>query len=147
MYVHINVYINVYINVCIYYMGWKVPGFLMKTSVFWAKLYLFLNHSCLRGWWYSDFPTFRCPFCSTKHPSLRNTPQFPRWLPHSMWISFFGAIAWGLGTENSHWGPSLKNTVGEQSIRIVIAPIWTSLKDVYDGALSWRYKPKAKVAS
>jgi len=32
-----------------------------------------------------------------------------------------------LGTDNSRWGPSLENTVGEQPIRIVIGPIWSSL--------------------
>jgi len=32
-----------------YYIGWKVPGFLMKTSVFWAKLYLFLNIVAFEG--------------------------------------------------------------------------------------------------
>jgi len=131
-----------------YYMGWKVPGFLMKTSVFWAKLYLFLNIVAFEddtlG---SDFPTFRCPFCSMKRPSLRNTPRFPRWLPHSMWISFLGATAWGLGTDNSRWRLSLENTMGEQSIRIVIGPIWSiAFKDVCDGALSWWCRTKAKVA-
>jgi len=29
--------------------------------------------------------------------------------------------------DNSRWGPSLENTVREQSIRIVIGPIWPSL--------------------
>ena len=36
-------------DVLIYYMGWKVSGFLMKTSVFWAKLYLFLNIVAFEG--------------------------------------------------------------------------------------------------
>ena len=111
--------------------GLKSPGIFNENKRFWAKLYLFLNIAAFKGdTWYSDFPTFRCPFCSTKRPSvsfLRNTPRFPRWLPHSIWISFPGATAWGLGTDNSRWGPSLENTVGEQPIRIVIGPIWPSL--------------------
>jgi len=60
--------------------------------------------------------------------------------------SFPGATAWGLGTDNSRWGLSLENTVGQQLIRIVIANLAIAFKDVYDGALSWWYKTKAKVA-
>ena len=108
--------------------GLKSPGIFNENKRFLDKVIFIPQHSCLRGryTWYSDFPTFRSPFCSTKRPSLRNMPRFPRWLPHSMWISFPGA-AWGLGTDNSRWGPSLENTVGEQPIRIVIGPIWPSL--------------------
>jgi len=106
----------------------KSPGIFNENKRFLSKVIFIPQHSCLQGryTWYSDFPTFRCPFCK-KRPSLRNTPRFPRWLPHSMWISFPGATAWDLGTDNSRWGPSLENTVDEQSIRIVIGSIWPSL--------------------
>ena len=130
--IKIDIFFNSYLFLifCIlynYYRGWKVPGFLMKTSVFWAKLYLFLNIVAFEGDTLGIAIFQHFDFCSMKRPSLRNTPRFPRWLPHSMWISFPGATAWGLRTDNSRWGPSLENTVGEQSIRIVIGPIWPSL--------------------
>ena len=94
----------------IYYMGWKVLGFLMKTSIFWAKLYLFLNIVAFEGdiLGIAIFQHFNA-LSSTKCPSLRNTPRFPRWLPYSMWISFPEATAWGLGTDNSRWGRLLSS--------------------------------------
>jgi len=137
----------VYIYIYIYILhGLKSPEIFNENN-FLSKVIFIPQYSCLweRYTWYSDFPTFRCPFCSTKHPSLRNTSRFPRWLPHSMWISFSGATAWGLGTDNSRWGPSQKNTVSEQPIRIVIDPIWLSLSRT---CVTVRYHDgtKAKVA-
>jgi len=109
-------------------MGWKVPRFLMKTSVFWAKLYLFLNIVAFEGDTLSiaifqHFDTLSV---------VRNVQAFEICLSFRddfliRWISFSGATAWGLGTDNSRWGPSLENTVGEQPIRIVIGSIWLSL--------------------
>jgi len=79
-FIHIYVHTYVYTYMRTYYMGWKVPGFLMKTSVFWAKLYLFLNIIAFAGdtLGIAIFQHFRCPFCSTKRPSLRNTPRSRR---------------------------------------------------------------------
>ena len=96
-----------------YYMGWKVPGFLMKISVFWAKLYLFLNIVAFEGDTLG-IAIFQHFDALSVVRSFRNTPRYPRWLPHSMWISFPGATAWGLGTDNSRRGPSLENTVSNQ---------------------------------
>jgi len=52
--------------------GLKSPGIFNESKRFLGKVIFILQHSCLRGryTWYSDFPTFRCPFCSTKCPSL-----------------------------------------------------------------------------
>jgi len=114
-----------------------------ENKRFLGKVIFIPPHSCLRGryTWYSDFPTFRCPFCSTKRPSLRNTPRFPRWLPHSIWISFPGATAWGLGTDNSRWVAKsgeydgwATNSNRNCSNSVIV------FKDVCDGALSWWYR-------
>jgi len=133
----------IYIYIYIYhiYTTWteKSWDFWMKTSVFWAKLYLFLKLPSREYTWCSDFPTFRCPFCSTKRPSLRNTPWFPWWLPHSMCISFPGAIAW---EQIIVAGGQVWRIQGEQPIRIVI---WPSLSRTcvtmrYRDGTEWRRK-------
>ena len=119
----------IYYGIRIYLLhGLKSPGIFYENKRFLGKVIFIPQHNCLREryTWYSNFPTFQYPFCSTKRLSLRNMPRFPRWLSHSMWISFPGATAWDLGTDNSRWGPSLENMVDEQSIRIVIGPIWPS---------------------
>jgi len=124
--------------------GLKSPRIFNENKRFLSKVIFIPQHSSLRGryTWYSDFSTFRCPFCNTKCPSLRNTPRFSRRLPHSMWISFSGATAWGLGTDNSRWGPSLENTMREQPIRIV-----NQFGLRFQGRVwSWWYRTKAKVA-
>ena len=58
----------------------KSPKIFNENKRFLGKVIFIPQHSCLREryTWYSDFPTFRCPFCSTKRPSLRNTPRFPQ---------------------------------------------------------------------
>ena len=50
--------------------GLKSPGIFNENKRFLGKIIFIPQHSCLRGryTWYSDFPTFRCPFC-TKRPS------------------------------------------------------------------------------
>jgi len=55
-------------------------GIFNENKRFLGKVIFIPQHSCLRGryTWYSDFPIFRCSFCSTKRPRLRNTPRFPR---------------------------------------------------------------------
>jgi len=51
--------------------GLKNPGIFNENKRFLGKVIFVPQHSCLRGRyiWYSDFSTFRWPFCSTERPS------------------------------------------------------------------------------
>ena len=49
--------------------------------------------------------------------TLQNTLLFPIQLVCSTQNAYHIAISWGLETDNSHWGPGLKNTVDAEAIR------------------------------
>jgi len=129
------------LSVCMYthtyYMGWKVPGFLMKISVFWAKLYLFLNIVAFEGntlgiaiFQHFDAP----PFCSTKRPSLRNMPRFPRWLIRCEFLSLEPPLeVWEqiIVAEGQVWRIRWATNSNRNWSNLAIA-----FKDVCDGALS-----------
>ena len=100
----------------------------MKTSVFWAKLYLFLNIIAFEGDTFGiaifqhfdalsvvrNVQTFEIRL-GFRDDFLIRSESLSLELPLKVWEQIIV------------WGPSLENTVGEQPIRIVIGPIWPSL--------------------
>ena len=100
--------------------------FLMKTSVFWAKLYLFLNIVAFEG----DTLGIAIFQHFDALSVIRNVQAFEIRLGfHDDFLIRYESLSlepslevW-MVTDNSRWGSSLENTVGEQPIRIVIGPI------------------------
>jgi len=102
----------------------------MKTSVFWAKLYLFLNIVAFE----SDtlgMAIFHFDVLSV----IRNVQAFEIRLGfRNDFLIRCESLSLEPPLEVAFWeqiivagGPSLENTVSEQPIRIVIGPIWPSL--------------------
>ena len=52
----------------------------------------------------------------SKQYDLSNPPKYPS-VFHSTSSFCHTAISWGLGTDNSRWGPGLENTVDAEAIR------------------------------
>ena len=66
---------------------------------------------------YNDVSTFLCLPNETICQTLQNTLLFPIELPRSTQNAYHTVISWGLGTDNSRWGPILGNAVDAEAIR------------------------------
>jgi len=110
------------------YTTWlKSPGIFNEKRLL-GKVIFIPEHSCLRGQytWYSDFPTFRCPFC------VQNVQAFEIRLGfHDDFLIRCESLS--LEPSLEVWeqiivvGDQVWRMMGEQPIRIVIGPIWPSL--------------------
>ena len=130
-----------------YYMGWKVPEFLMKTSVFWAKLYLFLNIVAFEGDTlgiaiFQHFDVLSVvrnvqvfEIClSFRDDFLIRCESLPL-EPLEVWEQIIVAGDQGYSGEYG-WATNSNRNWSNLAI---------AFKDVCDVALSWWYRMKAKV--
>ena len=101
---------------CLILTWWNVQEFIYMAKIGLISQCTFL----LARYDSTDLSTFLCLPNNTICKKLQNTLLNPIQLLRPTQNAYHTAISWGLGTDNSRWGPGLVNTMDPEAIRNLI---------------------------